>query len=136
MSSSVITASLLPDRRTVRRQSEAALQHAVMQYLALALPPDAIAHHSPGEGMRSLRAQRDLKRSGHVKGWPDIEIIWRGRAYFIELKAPRGSLSAAQRETHRRLSYAGAEVMLCKSVEQVEAALREVCVPLRASVAA
>jgi hypothetical protein len=43
-------------------------------------------------------------------------------------------LSAAQRETHRRLIYSGAEVMLCRSVEGVEAALRECGVPLRATV--
>ena len=117
-----------------RRHDEDDLLHVTMQYLKLALPPDAIAHHSPGEGKRSKGAQVALSRSGYCKGWPDIEVIHRGRALFIELKAARGVVSAAQKETHRRLIYAGAEVMLCRSVGEVEQSLRECGVHLRASV--
>jgi len=119
---------------TARRQHlESDLQKQVMQYLALALPHDAIAHHSPGEGLRSKRAQGELARSGHKKGWPDIEIVWRGRIYFIELKAPGAYPSAAQREMHKRLMYCDAPVMLCRSLPEVEAQLREACIPLRAT---
>ena len=132
---SVATASLLPEPAP-RRHDEADLQHAVMQYLDRALPPDAVAHHSPGEGKRSKRAQRDLRRSGHKAGWPDVEIIWRGRALFIELKAPGGALDAVQRLMHQRLGYAGAPVVLCRSVPEVEAVVREAGVPLRGSVMA
>ena len=117
-----------------RKHDEDDMLHTTMQYLKVALPPDAIAHHSPGEGKRSKGAQIALSRSGYCKGWPDIEVIHRGRAYFIELKAARGVVSAAQKETHRRLIYCGAEVMLCRSPEDVERSLRECGVPLRASV--
>lgn len=117
-----------------RNDGEKKLQRQVMEFLALALPPDAVAHHSPGEGLRSKRAQGDLKMSGHKKGWPDIEIVWRGRIYFIELKVPGAYPSAAQREMHKRLMYCDAPVMLCRSLPEVEAQLREACVPLRASV--
>ncbi len=119
-----------------RRHDEADLQAAVMAFLRSALPPDAVANHAPGEGKRSKAAQAALVRSGYRKGWPDIEVVWRGRAYFIELKAAHGIMSAAQRETHRQLVYAGAEVMVCKSVEQVEAALREAGMRLRGTVLA
>jgi hypothetical protein len=119
-----------------RQYPEADLQHAVMLFLAAALPRDAIAHHSPGEGKRTKSAQAALSRSGYCKGWPDIEIVWRGRVYFIELKAARGVLSAAQRETHRRLVYSGAEVVVCRGVEGVERALRDAGMPLRATVMA
>jgi hypothetical protein len=128
---------LLPQRTVVRRKHEEAdLQAQVMAFLRVALPPDAIAHHSPGEGKRTQRAQGELKRSGYQTGWPDVEIVWRGRVYFIELKSKHGVLSAEQRATHRRLIYCGADVMLCKSLPEVEAALREATLPLRASVAA
>jgi hypothetical protein len=131
---SVVTSSLLPELDVVRRHEEADLQAAVMAYLALALPPNAIAHHSPGEGKRTKRAQWELKRSGYQTGWPDIEIVFRGRIFFIELKRPKGgSLSPAQRECRRRLEYCEAPVMLCRSVPEVEAQLREACIPLRAS---
>jgi hypothetical protein len=65
-----------------------------------------------------------------------LAVIRRGRAIFIELKAKRGVFSTAQRAMDRRLIYAGADVCLCRSVPEVEAALRQVGVPLRAVVAA
>ena len=135
----ITTASLLPDGQCQvrRRHDEADLQHAVMSYLALALPADAVAHHSPGEGLRSLRAQRDLKRSGHQKGWPDIQIVWRGHPdIFIELKAARGLMSPAQKAMRDKLEYCGCTVLLCRTPEGVECSLRELGLPLRASVAA
>jgi hypothetical protein len=124
---------LLP--RAPRNNEEARLQAAVMAYLAWALPANAIANHSPGEGKRTRRAQGDLRRSGYQAGWPDIEVIYNGRSCFIELKAKRGVLSAAQREMQRRLIYCGSEVCLCRSVPEVEQALREIGIPLRARVA-
>jgi hypothetical protein len=120
--------------RPARNNAEAKLQAAVMQYLALALPAGAIAHHSPGEGLRSKRAQGDLKRSGYQKGWPDIEVIWCGRSAFIELKVPGAYPSAAQRTMHQRLEYCGCPVLLCRSLPEVEAGLRGLGLPLRASV--
>ena len=131
----IATASLLPSPAP-RRHLEDDLQAQVADFLAVALPRGAVVHHSPGEGLRSKAAQGRLVRSGFCKGWPDFEIVWRGRVYFIELKAARGVLSQAQRECHRRLLYAEAPVMLCKTLGQVEAQLREACVPLRASVSA
>ena len=132
---SVATATLLPSPAR-RRHAEDDLQEQVAEFLAAALPLGAVQHHSPGEGLRSKRARGKLVRSGFCKGWPDIEIIWRGRVYFIELKAARGVVSKAQRETHRRLTYAEAPVMLCRSLAEVEWQLRECCIPLRATVAA
>jgi hypothetical protein len=119
---------------TVKRNNEEEkLQAAVVAYLAVALPPGAVAHHSPGEGLRSKRAQGELKRSGYQKGWPDIEVIWCGRSYFVELKAAGGYPSAAQRMMHQRLEYCGCPVMLCRSGPEVEAALRGLGFPLRAT---
>ena len=136
MSGGVVTASLLPERGVRRRHDEASLLHATMGFLSWALPDDAVANHSPGEGKRSKAAQVALRRSGYRAGWPDIEVIWRGKVYFIELKTKSGVMSPAQREMTRKLIYCGAPVMLCRSLPEVEASLREACVPLRGSVAA
>jgi hypothetical protein len=135
MSSAVVTASLLPSPAP-RRHDEADIQHAVMQFLGWALPPDAIAHHSPGEGKRTKRAQGELKRSGYNKGWPDVLVIHQGRCFFIELKAAKGIVSAAQRAMMAKLYYCGCEVLVCKGVPEVQAALQHLGVPLRALVAA
>ena len=130
-------ADLWPDRRAAPRQKEEQrLQEQLAEYLPLGLPRDAIFHHSPGEGLRSPGAQAALIRSGFCAGWPDLEIVWQQRVYFIELKAARGVLSKAQHATHRRLLEAGAPVMLCRSLPAVEAALRACGLPLRASVSA
>lgn len=112
--------------------SEATLHAAVAQYLNLALPADAIWHHSPNEGKRGWRAQAAIKREGVRAGWPDIEIVWQGRVYFIELKAPKRNLSPAQKALHPRLRAAGALVMTCRTPEEVETILSLWGVPLRA----
>ena len=135
MSSAVATASLLPSPAP-RRHEEADIQHAVMQYLGWALPADAIAHHSPGEGKRTKRAQAELKRSGYNPGWPDVLVIHQGRCFFIELKAAKGIVSAAQRAMMAKLYYCGCEVLICRGVPEVQAALQHLGVPLRALVAA
>lgn len=120
-----------------RAHPEDDLQAAVMDYLQRALPPYCIAHHSPGEGQRSKRAQRQLKRSGYQKGWPDIEIIWFGHPnVFIELKAPGRHPDADQRAMHKRLAYCGCTVLLCRTPEAVETELRALGLPLRARIAA
>jgi hypothetical protein len=102
-----------------------------MKFLDVALPAEAIAHHSPGEGKRSKGAQVALRRSGYKAGWPDILVIYRSKAFFIELKAPHGRMSPAQREMARKLIYCGAAVCMCRSVAEVEASLLEAAIPLR-----
>ena len=132
---SIATATLLPEPAP-RRHEEGGLQHAVMQYLGWALPADAIAHHSPGEGKRTKRAQGELKRSGYQAGWPDVLVIHQGRCFFIELKAAKGIVSPAQRAMKAKLYYCGCEVLVCKGVPEVQAALQHLGVPLKALVAA
>ena len=43
--------------------SEAQLYATVTEYLALALRPGVIFHHSPNEGKRGWKAQGDLKKT-------------------------------------------------------------------------
>jgi hypothetical protein len=115
-----------------RGRVEHTLQCAVVQYLRLACP-DGVAFAVPNGGHRSPRVGADLRREGLLAGVPDLCLIWRGRALFIELKTPVGGLSRAQRAVHRALVAAGAEVMVCRSLDQVEASLREAGVRLSAT---
>jgi hypothetical protein len=135
MVTGIATASLLPER-PARQYPESNLQRSVHQYLSWALPPDAVHFAVPNGLMRSQKARARAIGEGVMAGVPDLCIVHRGRAIFIELKAKRGVFSAAQRAMERRLIYAGADVCLCRSVPEVEASLREACVPLRAGVAA
>jgi hypothetical protein len=125
---------MLPQRSVVRRRhEEETLQRAVIAYLRLALPHDGVAYAVPNGGLRSKKVAARLNGTGLVAGIPDIAVVYRGRALFIELKTRTGVVSAAQRETMHKLIYAGADVMLCRSVPDVEAALRECGVPLSAT---
>ena len=133
--SAVTTATLLPSPAP-RRHLEDDLQRQVFQFLSWALPPDGIAYAIPNGGRRHAREAARMKGLGVRAGMPDIGICFRGRALYVELKAPRGVVSEAQREMAKRLHYAGAAVMLCRSVGELEAQLREACVPLRATVTA
>ena len=115
---------------------ESSLHAAVVQFLALALPREAVFHHSPNEGKRGWQAQRDLKSHGVRKGWPDLEVLYGGKAIFLELKAPGKKLEPHQSEVHRQIKLAGCEVFTIHSLSEAAMAL-EVCgVPLSASVAA
>ena len=132
---SIATATLLPERAP-RRHLEDDLQRAVMQFLDWALGARGVAYAIPNGGKRHAREAARMKGLGVKPGVPDIGICFEGRSLFVELKAPRGVMSDAQKDMTRRLHYAGGVVMLCRSVEDVEAQLREACIPLRGRVAA
>ncbi len=120
---------------TRRARPEEALHLATAQYLRLALPRDAVWHHSPNEAKAKVQWHAKRKALGMRAGWPDLEFVWQGRAMFIELKAPKGRLNDNQEKARDDLVAAGALVALCRSVEAVEITLRTWGVPLKARAA-
>lgn len=133
MSTVVTSRSLLLEAKP-RAHPEDDLQRGVVRFLKLALPGDAFYFHIPNGGPRHGKARAILTGMGLRAGVPDLCVIHRGHAHFIELKAPGGYPSAVQRQVMRRLIYCGADVCACRSVPDVEAALRSAGVPLRATV--
>lgn len=114
------------------RRPEQTLQRSVIQFLDAVLPSGAWAFHIPNGGGRSRVEGAILKGMGVRAGIPDIEIIWQGRAYWIELKAGRGRASEAQIAAHARLQECGCwPVATCRSIDDVEAALRLYGIPTR-----
>jgi len=132
---SVTTASLLPEPAP-RQHLEADLQRSVHQFLRWALPADAVHFAVPNGLMRSKKAAARAQGEGVRAGISDMCIIWRGRPFFLELKTQHGRLSAVQRQMTQRLTAAGAEVLVCRSLPEVEDGLRQLGVPLTATVAA
>lgn len=118
---------------TPRPRAEHALHRSVVRFLRLALPDDAAFMHVPNHGRRGTLEAALLASLGQLPGAPDLLVVWRGRALFIELKTPVGALSKTQKLTHRRLIAAGADVCVCRSLEGVEASLREAGLRLRAT---
>ena len=117
---------------TRRQHPEDDFHMTVADYLDLALPPDACWTTVEHGGKRGKREAGRLKAKGLTPGWPDIQIVYRGRSINIELKAPGGTLSTAQKVMHERLTLAGALVYTATQIEQVEGFLRGI-MTLRAS---
>ncbi len=116
------------------KRPEQALQQQVAQFLDAALPDDAWWTAIPLGGGGRLRGAI-LKGMGAKAGTPDLLIVYRGRAFWIELKAATGRLTPAQKVTHLRLTLAGCLVDTCRSVEEVAGVLGQV-IPLRARISA
>ena len=126
-----------------RAQPERALHNAVAAFLRVALPEDdkpgspvwTTVGHGGGGKVRGAQ----LKAMGVRPGWPDVQILYPyGQWPFIgiELKATRGRLSDEQIKCHARIRRAGGEVIVCRSVEEVETALRIRGVALKATTGA
>lgn len=110
--------------------SEQQMHAELARYLRKALPPNAKMHHSPNEGSRGWIAQAELKQTCFSTGWPDVEIIWQGRAHFIELKFGRNEPTPEQKQCIGDLIQSGANVGVAKSVQAVIGLLVQWGIPL------
>jgi len=110
------------------RATEASLQAASAEYFRLKLPKDFVALHVPNEGRRGgRRGYADgakQKAAGLVAGACDWFLFGAGRAFGLELKRPGSYLSPAQKAFHARLGAAGVPVAVCRSLDEIEVALR------------
>ncbi len=117
-------------RRRANREEK--LHCAMADFLTHALPADSYWSSSAAGGGGAIRGAK-LRRMGYRKGHPDIEIIWQGKAHYIELKTAAGVVSGEQEQVHAELLAAGAWVAVCRSPEDVEDTLRGWSMPLRAT---
>jgi len=102
-----------------RRHEEDDLQRQVLAYLRWALPDDCDVKHTPNGGARHSKAAARLVGLGVRAGHPDLDFIYRGRPFCIELKAARGSVSAVQKQRHGKLERCGCPVYECRTLDQV-----------------
>ena len=121
-------------RMTRRQHPEDDLHKAVAQYLELALPPECCWTTMPAGGGGKIRGAR-LKTMGFHGGWPDLQLVYKGRYIGIELKTGKNKLSDTQDATHERLTLAGGLVYTARSVEAVEGFLSAI-MPLQATTGA
>lgn len=76
---------------------------------------DISSYHGNAPGIRTSR--------GVIAGIPDIFILHRGIAHFLELKAADGTLSDAQRQVGASILYASGHFGVATSVEETLACL-------------
>ncbi len=76
---------------------------------------------------------RTDKRSRTKRGDPDFLIAWEGRCLFIEIKVDKNKLSDVQELRVKYLRNAGNPVLVCRSVEECQAACDSILFGKRAT---
>jgi len=62
------------------------------------------------------------KRRGVRSGLPDVQVIWRGKPIFIELKSRAGVASKVQKQVRLEMLLAGADWWLARSARGADGA--------------
>lgn len=110
-----------------RVDREGPVHMAVLNWLRLVLPVGALVAHVPNEvflkGEAAKRAVAKAKELGLHVGFPDLVVIAPEGVGFIEIKAEGGSLSKDQRETLDALKALGANIGVCRSIEDARETL-------------
>jgi hypothetical protein len=101
-------------------------------FLGKALPDDAYFSAIDHARKMSKAAGAQRKARGVKAGLPDWLIVWHGITLWIERKVD-ASLSEGQKTTRDALRANGHHWALAKSLEDVEAACRDVGIPLKAT---
>lgn len=114
-------------RSTRRRREEALLQPAGIAFIRHAVP-QALPFAVPNGGSRDVREGAQLKHQGVLAGWPDVGVILPGgTCIWLEFKSRKGRLSTQQKAVHDHLRALGAEVAVCRTLEDIEAFLARFC---------
>lgn len=103
----------------------------VADWLTAVLPAEVWFSTFPMGGGGKARGGK-LRRVSAKPGVPDLLLVWQGRAYWIELKRPKGGrTSEAQKDTQADLIGVGCMVATCPTLDHVASALRLWGVPHR-----
>ena len=95
--------------QTALEPSERQIQRQIVDYLQL-------------NGWLTIQTYLGSTRGGSVwmqKGMPDLCAIKDGRHIWLEVKTPKGRLSAEQVRLHNDMREAGAEVYVVRDVKDV-----------------
>ena len=82
---------------TIKSRPEQSFQIALVQWLAVVLPADAVCFAIPNSAKRGVVEGNMMKRMGTLAGVPDIEIVHKAAPCFWSARPPRGPY-----RTHRR----------------------------------
>ena len=102
--------------------TEAQIQASIVAYLK-AVVPHGVVMAIPNAAVRRRGGRAGNAVPGLTKGAPDLLLTVAGRAYFLEVKTPRGKVSDDQRHVHQCLQVAGAGTAVVNSVDQTRVAL-------------
>jgi len=122
---------ILSSRKAKRGNPEIAVVKAIRHWLMLAVP-GAVVWGSPNEVPYRADNKREgwammgkRRAAGAAKGAPDLTVaLPGGGVIFLEAKAPRGVVTAAQIEFHERLRAIGHRVAVVRSLDDAQAVFR------------
>ena len=108
-------------KRKIAPESEANQQEIVIKYLRLAYPN--VLYCASAGGMRTSYLQAiKMKRTGYVKGFPDLFIYEPNQDYHglaIEMKKEKGGVaSPEQKDWQEQLRNRGYASYICKGNEE------------------
>ena len=115
--------------------TEYELHCQVVKFLNHALDGNSTYFHPPNGGYRHATEAKRLKAMAVIPGLPDLGVINDGRIIWLELKRAKNSyLSPAQHYCHEQLRRAKSPVYVCRNLDDIEAALRDAGIPIKARV--
>ena len=78
-------------RKAPRREPEMSLQMDIVDMLKSKLKRDVLFTAFPAGGGGRVRGAK-LKKAGLQAGWPDIQLVYQGRYFGLEVKTQTGRL--------------------------------------------
>ena len=97
---------------------EQTMQKSVVLHLKLRAEPNAFWWHTPNQGKRGFVDSAQLKAMGLTAGIPDLLILKAGQLHALELKAPGGRLTPAQRLVLTHMENCGAQTAVAHSLDE------------------
>ena len=101
------------------KHEESRIQELVVRYLRVAYPTALFCASSGGARM-SMKQALVMKRTGYVRGVPDLAIYEprnNKHGLFIEIKTEKGVASSFQKEWQEKLIERGYEAKICKGFD-------------------
>lgn len=126
-------------QRRKRKTPERDLQKQVAKYLYQVMPDSVDVAWTAVEvstGTGGAIRQVLLKQCGVRTGWPDVQFFWAHpehkdctKGLCIELKSKDGTVKTPQGACHKLLSKANIPTEVCRTLDEVVAALKKHGVP-------
>jgi len=103
---------------------EDAIHLAIVRYLKMALPKDALFWHTPNTfPSAKIQYHVKLKAMGRRAGIPDLLVLHGAKLIGLEVKAPKGCQSPEQKGIQEQFESAGGHYHLVRSIDDVKAVL-------------
>jgi hypothetical protein len=107
------------------RRPEEALHRQVVDLLHVLENRGVLTFFHPANGFKRSKAEAGIGKALGVRaGTPDLIVFSAGRAFGLELKAPKGRVLPSQKEWAARAEQHGVPTAICRSLDEVLDALR------------